>query len=223
MNFTDRKLAWEDQGKSLSRSGSDISWAVARWVVEGRSVYPEDKTLYKEAARITGKKVKTLRDYAYTYRATSSQQDERLSFAHHAEVAALEPEQQKALLDQAANERFSVADLRKAVRSLSPKEKPQQKPTQEPTQKPAPVTPRKSLAERVQEFDSAIESEFEQVPSRISAAERREIVEHLLGTAQRLQELAEKYQQSIVEEPEVTEDQVDRLLSDLDWTIDAAQ
>jgi hypothetical protein len=103
------------------------NWWVGDWLQYGAARWGEK---YSEAARITGYDVKTLRNIAYVAkRFDSSRRRDNLTWTHHAEVAALAPEQQDEWLDRALALRLSPGDLRielraaqRAVESSSPDE-----------------------------------------------------------------------------------------------------
>lgn len=75
---------------------------------------------YKAALASTGLGHQTLRNAVWVSRRIDpSRRRDKLSWAHHAEVAALEPDQQDALLREAEVEMMSREELRRAVRQLA--------------------------------------------------------------------------------------------------------
>lgn len=110
MPFSD----WVEQGRRLGLMGRSAGWWVGDWLNYGNTVYGER---YVRAARITGYDVRTLMNMTWVAsRFESSRRREGLSWSHHAEVAALPPEQQDRLLARAEANRLSVRDLRDEVR-----------------------------------------------------------------------------------------------------------
>jgi hypothetical protein len=90
-------------------------WWLGDWVRYGTGRWGEK---YKEAARITGYDVKTLRNIAYVAEQVDvSRRRDNLTWSHHAELSALEPQEQDRWLDLAASQRMSVADLRIELRN----------------------------------------------------------------------------------------------------------
>lgn len=89
-------------------------WWLGDWVRYGTTRWGEK---YKEAARITGYDVKTLRNIVYVAEQVEvSRRRDNLTWSHHAEVCALGPEEQDKWLDLAASQRMTVADLRIELR-----------------------------------------------------------------------------------------------------------
>jgi hypothetical protein len=108
-------VAWVRVGQRLGTMTRCSQWWLGDWIRYGTTRWGEK---YKEAARITGYDVKTLRNIAYVAEHVDvSRRRDNLSWSHHAEVCALEPEQQDKWLDRAASERMSVADLRIELRT----------------------------------------------------------------------------------------------------------
>jgi hypothetical protein len=90
-------------------------WWLGDWVRYGTTRWGEK---YKEAARITGYDVKTLRNIVYVAEQVEvSRRRDNLTWSHHAEVCALEPAEQAKWLDLAESQRMTVADLRIEVRA----------------------------------------------------------------------------------------------------------
>jgi len=89
-------------------------WWLGDWIRYGTSRWGEK---YKEAARITGYDIQTLRNISYVAgQVEVSRRRDNLTWSHHAEVCALEPDQQDHWLDLATEHRMSVADLRVELR-----------------------------------------------------------------------------------------------------------
>ncbi|MGN6256088.1 MAG: LmbU family transcriptional regulator [Solirubrobacterales bacterium] len=123
---------WVLAGKRLGAMTRCSQWWLGDWLRYGTVRWGEK---YREAARITGYDVKTLRNIAYVSgQVDVSRRRDKLTWSHHAEVCSLEPEQQDRWLNFAEREGVSVADLRIEIRSTmraedgeSPGSKPNQK------------------------------------------------------------------------------------------------
>jgi hypothetical protein len=108
--------AWVRVGHRLGGMARCSQWWLGDWIRYGTTRWGEK---YKEAARITGYDVQSLRNIAYVAgRIETSRRRDDLTWSHHAEVCALAPEQQDDWLQQAAAQRMSVADLRFELRSV---------------------------------------------------------------------------------------------------------
>jgi hypothetical protein len=109
------RAGWLATGASLAEFGRVNNWWVGDWIRYGAARWGEK---YVEAARITGLDGKTLRNIAYVAsRFDVSRRRDNLTWTHHAEVAALAPEQQDSWLEQALELRLSPGDLRLELRS----------------------------------------------------------------------------------------------------------
>jgi hypothetical protein len=105
---------WVDQGRRLGMMGRTAGWWVGDWLLFGNLAYGER---YARAARITGYDVQTLMNMVYVAsRFETSRRRETLSWSHHAELAALAPDEQDRWLDQAEADRLSVKCLRDGLR-----------------------------------------------------------------------------------------------------------
>jgi hypothetical protein len=105
---------WVSHGRRLGTIGRGVGWWIGDWLRFGNGAYGEK---YVPAARITGYDVQTLMNMVYVAsRIEPSRRREKLSWSHHAEVAALAPEDQDACLLHAEQQRFSVNDLRVQLR-----------------------------------------------------------------------------------------------------------
>lgn len=97
-------------------------WWLGDWIRYGTSRWGEK---YKQAAKITGYDVHTLRNIAYVAgQIPASRRRDTLTWSHHAEVCGLEPDEQDRWLDFAADQRLSVADLRIELRGARRGEEP---------------------------------------------------------------------------------------------------
>lgn len=107
-------LEWSQSGRRLGIIGRGTGWWIGDWVNYGNARFGER---YVRAARITGYDVQTLMNMVYVAsRFESSRRRQNLSFSHHAELAALDPEEQDYWLERAESERLSVRCLREEVR-----------------------------------------------------------------------------------------------------------
>lgn len=90
-------------------------WWIGDWVRYGNGRWGEK---YKEASKITGYDVQSLRNMAYVAgRVEVSRRRYKLTWSHHAEVSSLDPSGQDRWLELAEAERMSVADLRIELRA----------------------------------------------------------------------------------------------------------
>lgn len=112
---------WIRTGHRLGAMTRCSQWWLGDWMRYGSGRWGEK---YKEAARITGYDVHSLRNIAYVAgRVEVSRRRDNLTWSHHAEVSPLDPDQQDRWLDLAALERMSVSDLRIELRAVRKKEK----------------------------------------------------------------------------------------------------
>jgi hypothetical protein len=119
------KVAWEAQsslgraewlatGRRLGMIGRCSQWWIGDWIRYGNAKWGEK---YVEAARVTGYDVASLRNMAWVAsRFDVSLRSDKLSWSHHVLLAPLQPDEQRYWLERASDERFSVADLRQALR-----------------------------------------------------------------------------------------------------------
>ena len=106
--------AWTNVGQSLHRISDSSSWWLGDWLLYGEKNYPGR---YREAVEKTGLDYQTLRNYAWVARAFEpSRRRDKLSFQHHAEVAAQSPEQQTVWLIRALQFGWSRRRLREELR-----------------------------------------------------------------------------------------------------------
>lgn len=106
---------WVMAGKRLGAMNRCSQWWLGDWIRYGASRWGEK---YKEATRITGYDIQTLRNIAYVAgQMEVSRRRDNLTWSHHAEVCALEEDEQEKWLDLAAEHRMSVADLRIELRT----------------------------------------------------------------------------------------------------------
>lgn len=131
---------WVAVGLSLGEMGRVNNWWVGDWLHYGTNRWGEK---YVEAAKITGFDGKTLRNIVYVAsRFDLSRRRDKLTFTHHAEVAALESDQQDEWLDHALALKLSATDLRLELRTnLRGRASTGSEPPKEPTSLDAIVCP----------------------------------------------------------------------------------
>lgn len=101
-------------GRRLGAARDALPWWLGDWFVMAEKTYG---STYAAAEKITDLSYKTLAQLAWVCRSVqSSRRRENLSFAHHAEVASLEPWQQERWLAHAVEHRLSQKQLRAAIR-----------------------------------------------------------------------------------------------------------
>lgn len=106
--------AWVIAGRRLGTISRGSQWWVADWMLYGSGRWGEKYVL---AAKITGYDSQTLRNMAYVARSVDlSRRRDNLSWSHHAEVSALDPDEQDEWLELASLQGMSVSDLRVALR-----------------------------------------------------------------------------------------------------------
>lgn len=108
---------WVADGQRLGAIGRGVNWWLGDWLRFGNDKFGER---YVRASRITGYDVQTLMNMVYVAsRFEAERRRERLSWSHHAELAALEPETRERWLTRAEEERLSVRDLRGELRRVT--------------------------------------------------------------------------------------------------------
>jgi hypothetical protein len=101
---------WQALGRRIGSIANASSWWLGDWAVYGEGSYG---VKYKQAIAVTGLDYQTLRNYAWVAgRFDLSRRRDNLSFAHHAEVAALPEQAQDEWLDLAARNRWTRNELR---------------------------------------------------------------------------------------------------------------
>jgi hypothetical protein len=110
MSFAD----WLEYGRRLGVMGRSAGWWIGDWLCYGNHAFGER---YVRASRITGYDAQTLMNMAYVAsRFDVSRRHGKLSWSHHAEIAAMEPDDQDRWLEQAETERLSVRCMRESIR-----------------------------------------------------------------------------------------------------------
>lgn len=106
---------WVECGRRLGAVGRGVGWWIGDWLIYGNERYGEK---YVRASRITGYDTQTLMNMAYVAsRFDYLRRREPLSWSHHAEVAALEIDDQERWLTFAIDHRLSVRSLRQEVKA----------------------------------------------------------------------------------------------------------
>lgn len=116
---------WEAIGKQLGFVDHASTWWIADWMNVGEALFGElaadgadtRESRFDVARRITGKEPSTLQNYrSVAEKVPPGRRREELTFAHHAEVAPLEPAMQEHWLDKAVAEQWTRSRLREAIR-----------------------------------------------------------------------------------------------------------
>lgn len=104
---------WASAGRQLAWLSHGVAWALGDWLVYGQTHFGNR---YREAIAATGLDHQTLRNYAWVARSVPlARRRERLSFQHHAEVAALSEAEQELWLARAERLRWSRNQLRREL------------------------------------------------------------------------------------------------------------
>ena len=104
---------WSSAGETLGRVEGAVHWWIGDWIRFGEAKYGEK---YTEALERTGFQEVTLRNDVWVAgRFEMSRRRDILSWSHHQTVAHLEPAEQDKWLAKAADEGWSVVELRKAI------------------------------------------------------------------------------------------------------------
>lgn len=116
---------WIVDGHRLGTIGRGVTWWIGDWLQFGNAKFGER---YVRASRITGYDVQTLMNLVYVAsRFEPPRRRQELSWSHHAELAALDVDEQERWLSRAQAERLSVRDLRaelRRVQRVSPAREP---------------------------------------------------------------------------------------------------
>jgi hypothetical protein len=106
---------WMGIGVHLSCIRSSSAWCLGDWLIYGETAF---QGRYRDATEQTSLDYQTLRNYAWVARKFSmSRRRDNLSFAHHAEVAALSEPEQDFWLRKAEKFAWRVKHLRHEVRT----------------------------------------------------------------------------------------------------------
>jgi hypothetical protein len=105
---------WQSIGRKLEAIKGSFQWWIGDWANYGVSAYGEK---YTGALKETNYEKQSLENMAWVAKhLETSRRRESLSWSHHAEVAALDPEQQTQWLKLAEKQNLSVRDLRVAIK-----------------------------------------------------------------------------------------------------------
>lgn len=108
---------WVGIGSYLSHVISASAWCLGDWLVYGEGRFNDR---YRNAIEMTSLDYQTLRNHAWVARRfPMSRRRDRLSFTHHAEVAALLEPEQDVWLRKAEEQGWSVKRLRREVKASS--------------------------------------------------------------------------------------------------------
>ncbi|MFC9975278.1 LmbU family transcriptional regulator [Spirillospora sp. NPDC127200] len=108
-------VAWKRLGRQLHLIADSAPWWLGDWLIYGETLFSDR---YRQAIEGTGLDYQTLRNYAWVARRFPlSRRRDRLSFAHHAEVAALSDSEQDYWLDLAEKEGYSRNGLRRRIQA----------------------------------------------------------------------------------------------------------
>lgn len=104
---------WERCGEALQAAEGSISWWLGDWLNFGERKYAEK---YSQALDPEAKNYGALRNAAWVSKQVElSRRRDKLSFAHHQDVAPLEPIEQDEWLSKAENEGLTSKELRVAI------------------------------------------------------------------------------------------------------------
>lgn len=106
---------WLSAGRRLGAIGRCSQWWIGDWIRFGTARWGEK---YTEAARVTGYDVASLRNMAWVASQFDlSLRSDKLSWSHHVLLAPLGEDEQRRWIEQAVEQRLSVADLRLELRA----------------------------------------------------------------------------------------------------------
>ncbi|GGS43827.1 LmbU family transcriptional regulator [Streptomyces violaceus] len=106
---------WVGIGSYLSHIVSASAWCLGDWLVYGEATF---NGRYQDAIELTSLDYQTLRNHAWVARRfPMSRRRDKLSFTHHAEVAALAEPEQDFWLRKAEENRWSAKRLRREVKA----------------------------------------------------------------------------------------------------------
>jgi len=121
---------WREIGLQLSAVINSSAWCLGDWLVYGEAAY---EGRYRKAIEETTLDYQTLRNYAWVVRRfPMSRRQDGLSFAHHAEVAAMPEAEQDYWLRKAKELSWSRNLLRRQVRASLRERKKASRPSGQP-------------------------------------------------------------------------------------------
>jgi hypothetical protein len=107
--------SWRELGTQVYRVMDCSVWWLGDWLVYGEKTYGDR---YKQAITDASLSYQTLRNYAWVARRFPlSRRRDTLSFAHHAEVAALADDEQDVWLGRAEQSNWPCSQLRRRLRA----------------------------------------------------------------------------------------------------------
>lgn len=110
---------WLDLGRNLASANKVLQWWIGDWWAAGSHRYGERAKAAAEG--IFGREFGTLMNLASVSRAfETSRRREHLSFAHHVEVASLDPVVADDLLERAERDGWTRNDIRAEAALLKP-------------------------------------------------------------------------------------------------------
>lgn len=162
---------WVSIGRRLCLVGQALNWQIGDWWAFGDHRYGERAQAAAEG--IFGREFQTLANLASVARRVEPyRRREVVSWTHHAEVAALEPDEADALLDRAAREHLSTRDLRREVQALKVSNDTDGEVRSPPASKPIP--PQTARADMTAAYEAVIElAEALQLMRKLSKREAR--------------------------------------------------
>ncbi len=105
---------WEKIGETIRFMEGAVHWWIGDWLNYGEKRYGEK---YSQALEVTDYEYGTLAHDSYVAKNIEiCRRRQKLTWSHHAEVAALEPEEQECLLDLAEKNNWTRHELRSQVR-----------------------------------------------------------------------------------------------------------
>lgn len=109
---------WKEIGVRIARTADSAAWCLGDWLVYGESRYADR---YRQAIEVVGLNYQTLRNYAWVARRFPvSRRRDTLTLYHHMEVARLPADEQDRWLSRAADQGWSVRQLRRQVKEDEP-------------------------------------------------------------------------------------------------------
>jgi len=107
--------SWRDVGAKVGSLNDATAWWIGDWLAYVVKAFPDR---YRTAIEVTGFEYQTLRNYAWVAgRFPPRRRRPRLSFGHHAEVAALEEVDQETWLMRSTINAWTRAQLRRQLRA----------------------------------------------------------------------------------------------------------
>lgn len=129
---------WKALGRIIAFIGRSVAWWSGDWMNIGEALFGEDaaegsdtpETRFDLVKRVTGLEPTTLQNYrSVAEKVPAERRRHELSFAHHQDVASLEPAVQEHWLAQAVDQMWNRSALRTALREArgdAPKAEEQQ-------------------------------------------------------------------------------------------------